>query len=58
MKPTSLNLSARFLAILCGLFAGGLLLSSCEQQTESEEAAEEIGDAIEDAADEVGDAVD
>lgn len=44
------------LAILA--LATGFGLSSCERKSETEKAADKVGDKIEDAADNVGDAVD
>ena len=41
------------LAVSLSLFS----LSNCEQKTPAEEAADEVGDAMEDSADEIGDAI-
>lgn len=57
MKYPNLNTVTKTLSL--SLFAAGLslLLASCEQKSETEEAAEEIGDAVEESVEEVGDAV-
>lgn len=57
MKKPSLKHLTRIFGL--SLFAAGaaLTLASCEQETETEEAVDEIGDAVEESVEEAGDAV-
>ncbi len=55
MKATLHRVSSLLFALSLASVFG---LSSCERKSETEKAADEVGDKIEDAADEVGDAVD
>ena len=56
MRPMSRNL-VRMLALAFVLGGSSLLSMACDDDSDVENAAEEIGDAAEDAADDVEDAV-
>ena len=57
MRPLTRNF-LRMLALVFALCGSSVLGMACDDDSDAENAAEEIGDAAEDAADKVEDAVD
>ena len=55
--PTTMKKNTLYLALAAFGIASSFVFSSCDKRSDTEKAADEIGDAIEEVADEVGDAI-